>query len=204
MLNQQTLSAALDELGSRDKDVAEALKQVGYPLPRIRPAGFPTLLSTIVSQQISAEAARSIYQRLEKRLGEVCARSLLALTENDLRELGLSRRKVEYARGLASAMVQGHFDPDALNRMDDESAIDEIVALRGFGRWSAEIYLMFSLQRPDIFPADDLALQVALGRLKGLPDRPRPKQVREITMQWQPWRSAGALFLWHYYRGMPA
>ncbi len=104
---------------------------------------------------------------------------------------------------LAQAMAEGSFDPSQLETMDDPMAIKAITSLRGFGPWSAEIYLMFSLQRSDIFPADDLALQVALQRLKGLAQRPTPKQAHALIEHWSPWRSAGSLFLWHYYRGAP-
>jgi len=88
--------------------------------------------------------------------------------------------------------------------MTDTEAINAITALRGFGHWSAEIYLMFSLKRQDVFPADDLALQVALGRLKSLSEKPTPKQARDLVAHWTPWRSVGSLFLWHYYQGAPA
>ena len=115
----------------------------------------------------------------------------------------MSRRKIEYASGLALAIADNSFPIDALSAMDDEEAIISITSLRGFGRWSAEIYLMFSLGRRDIFPSDDLALLVALGRLKGIEKRPTPAQARQLIEHWSPWRSAGALFLWHYYRGAP-
>ncbi|MES9856248.1 MAG: hypothetical protein ABW166_06565 [Sedimenticola sp.] len=117
---------------------------------------------------------------------------------------GLSYRKIEYTKSLAEAVHAGRFNIDGLELMTDEEAIAEITTLRGFGRWSAEIYLMFSLNRQDVFPADDLALQVALGRLKKLPGKPTPKQARDLIAHWTPWRSVGSLFLWHYYRGAPA
>ena len=120
-----------------------------------------------------------------------------------LRDAGLSWRKIEYAKGLAEAELAGTFSADGLAHLSDDEAIAAITQLRGFGRWSAEIYLMFSLQRPDIFPADDLALRVALGRLKGMEDKPTPKQARQLVEPWAPWRSVGSLFLWHYYRGEP-
>jgi len=116
----------------------------------------------------------------------------------------LSMRKVEYAQGLASAILDGVLNPDDLPALNDAEAIKAISAIRGFGLWSAEIYLMFSLQRGYIFPAGDLALQVALQRLKGLEARPTQKQARALIEHWSPWRSAGSLFLWHYYRGAPA
>jgi DNA-3-methyladenine glycosylase II len=176
---------------------------VGLPEPRIRPQGFETLLSTIVSQQISTQAAKAIMGRVRALLPHPSAAAILALEDKALREAGLSFRKIEYAKGLAQAVQSGHLDIVGLAAASNEEAIETILTLRGFGRWSAEIYLMFSLQREDIFPADDLALQVALGRLKNLDQKPTPKQASILIEHWSPWRSAGSLFLWHYYRGAP-
>lgn len=193
----------MKKLALADEDVARALESVGPPEPRVRPAGFPTLLSTIVGQQISAEAARTILGRVEALLADSSPEALLRLRNATLRKAGMSMRKVEYAKGLAKAIVKGEFDVDGLADLDDEEAIEAITALRGFGRWSAEIYLMFSLGRPDIFPSGDLALRVALGRLKGLEERPTAGQADELVAHWSPYRSAGSLFLWRYYRGAP-
>lgn len=203
-MNQTEIHQALEALAEVDSDVARALPQVGYPVPRVRDAGFGTFLSIIVSQQLSTESARAIMGRVDNLLGVLTAERLLSVEPQALREAGLSFRKIEYAQGLAEAVAGGQLDIDALSGMSDEDAINAIIALRGFGRWSAEIYLMFSLDRRDIFPADDLALLVALGRLKRLDSKPTPKQAREILARWSPWRSAGSLFLWHYYRGAPA
>ena len=202
-MNRAALRRAMKKLALADEDIARALESVGPPEPRVRPAGFPTLLSTIVGQQISTEAARTILGRVEALLADSSPEALLRLRNATLRKAGMSMRKVEYAKGLAKAIVKGEFDVDGLADLDDEDAIEAITALRGFGRWSAEIYLMFSLQRPDIFPADDLALRVALGRLKGMENKPTPKQARQMVEHWAPWRSVGSLFLWHYYRGEP-
>ena len=203
-MDQQKIIEHLDCIAEVDGDMGEALQEFGYPAPRIRPAGFETFLYIIVGQQISTEAARAIMCRLHDLLPDMHPEALLALSFDDLRAAGLSNRKAEYAQGLASAIVNGSLDVRALAAMDDQAAIQAITALRGFGEWSAEIYLMFALQRHDIFPANDLALQVALQKLKGMPERPGHKQSREIIEHWSPWRSAGSLFLWHYYRGAPA
>ncbi|MFV2033201.1 MAG: DNA-3-methyladenine glycosylase [Gammaproteobacteria bacterium] len=162
------------------------------------------MFAIIVVQQISTAAAAAIMRRVRKLLPHMLASELLRLPPGALREAGLSNRKVEYSQRLAEAIVNGDLIPDVLASLDDKQAIETITALRGFGVWSAEIYLMFSLQRRDIFPADDLALQVALQRLKGLPQRPTAKQARTLIAHWSPWSSAGSLFLWHYYRGAPA
>lgn len=201
---RRRLRRHVDAIARGDADVARALAQVGYPSPRVRPAGFATLLRVIVSQQISAGAAAAIWGRVVDALPALDPTGLLACPEETLRAAGLSARKVEYARGLAAAIARGDFEPGRLGDLDDEGAIEQITALRGFGRWSAEIYLMFSLGRPDVFPAGDLALQVALQRLKRLAAKPTPKQARELIAGWSPRRSAGSLFLWHYYQGAPA
>jgi DNA-3-methyladenine glycosylase II len=202
-VNKQHIAIALAELARIDSDVARALESVGLPEPRIRPQGFETLLSTIVSQQISTQAAKAIMGRVRALLPQPSAAAILALEDKALREAGLSFRKIEYAKGLAQAVESGRLNIAALAATSNEEAIETIMTLRGFGRWSAEIYLMFSLQREDIFPADDLALQVALGRLKNLDQKPTPKQASILIEHWSPWRSAGSLFLWHYYRGAP-
>ena len=202
-MNRAALRRAMKKLAEADKDVARALEEVGMPEPRVRPAGFHTLLSTIVGQQISAEAARTILGRVDELLPEASPEALLALSDKALRGAGMSGRKVEYAKGVAEAIKRGEFDVDGLAELEDEAAIEAISSLRGFGRWSAEIYLMFSLGRRDIFPSGDLALRVAVGRLKGLEDRPTPTQARDLVAHWAPYRSAGSLFLWRYYRGAP-
>ena len=202
-MDEDFINDGMKALSLIDEDIALAFDMLGAPAPRIRPAGFETFLSTIVSQQISTEAARAILGRVKGVLPDESPQALLMVDDQCLRDAGLSFRKIEYAKGLAQAVCDGRFDIDGLAKMTDEEAITEITALRGFGRWSAEIYLMFSLNRQDIFPADDLALQVALGRLKKLSSKPTPKQARALIAHWAPLRSVGSLFLWHYYRGAP-
>lgn len=202
-MNTNHITAGMRALSQVDREIEQAFAEMGPPPPRIRPKGFETFLSTIVSQQISTEVARVILARVKDCLPEISADALLETKDQALREAGLSSRKIEYAKGMAEAVVSGSFDIQGLEGMSDDDAIANIMAVRGFGRWSAEIYLMFSLQRQDIFPADDLALRVALGRLKNLPDKPTAKQARELVAHWSPWRSVGSLFLWHYYRGAP-
>ena len=198
-MNKDNLKKALQGIAGVDKDVSEALNDFGYPAPRLRPAGFETFLNTIVSQQISTKAAATIWGRVSNLMSSIEAEALLELPGQALREAGLSQRKVEYAQGLAEAIIRGDFDPESLTEMSNVEAIDAITQLRGFGRWSAEIYLMFSLRRQDIFPADDLILLTSLQKLKNLPERPTPKKAREMIQHWSPWRSSGSLFLWHYH-----
>ncbi|GAB4349774.1 MAG: DNA-3-methyladenine glycosylase [Gammaproteobacteria bacterium] len=192
------------ELAEADRDIARAVKQMGLPEPRLRPAGFETLFAVIVSQQISTEAARAIRERVVALMGEVTPQALLRVKPDALRQAGMSFRKIDYARGLAQAIVDGELDLDGMKKRSDAEVIEAITALRGFGAWSAEIYLMFSLRRRDVFPAGDLALRSALARLKGIEEKVTERQARELVEHWSPWRSVGSLFLWHYYRGAPA
>lgn len=198
-MNKTQIKKGLDAIASVDKHVAKALDVIGYPKPRIRPAGFETFLEPIVSQQISVKAAASILAKVKALLPICDAASLLKIPNDQLRAAGLSQRKVEYVQGLAKAIVEGAFNPETLAKLDDDSAIESITRLRGFGRWSAEIYLMFSLGRPDIFPADDLILQVSLQKIKRLGTKPTSKVARQKVEPWGPWRSVGSLFLWHYH-----
>jgi DNA-3-methyladenine glycosylase II len=202
-MNQNKINRHLDALAQLDDDVRRGLELVSYPQPRIRVEGFDTFLSTIVSQQISTEAAAAVMCRVRDLLPRMEAAALLELPEGVLRRAGLSARKVEYAQGLAQAIVDQSFDVPRLSALDDQAVIEAITSLRGFGVWSAEIYLMFSLGRADVFPAGDLALRIALQKLKGLEQALNQKQAREMVENWAPYRSAGSLFLWRYYRGAP-
>jgi DNA-3-methyladenine glycosylase II len=199
-LDGPTLAAAIDRLAGVDPDIAAALERIGYPLPRLREPGFATLLRIMVAQQVSTRAAAAIWDRLELACAPaVSAERFLGLEDTALRAIGLSRRKMEYGRGLAEAVAGRVLDLDALADQAEEAAIAAISALRGFGRWSAEIYLLFALGRTDSFPGDDLAVQIGMQRLKGLPARPDRRQMDALAEPWRPYRGCGALFLWHYY-----
>ncbi|WP_225008494.1 MULTISPECIES: DNA-3-methyladenine glycosylase family protein [Novosphingobium] len=179
--------------------LAAAIERVGHPEPRIRPTGYRTLLRTIVGQQVSVSAAASVWAKLEALLGEdMPPHDLLAADFDSLRACGLSRQKQGYARSLCELVVSGELDLDALPE-DDEEAIAELVKIKGIGRWSAEIYLLFAEGRPDIWPAGDLAVQVGLAKLLGLADRPSETLTRELAETWRPHRGAAAIFTWHCY-----
>ncbi|MCC6306720.1 MAG: DNA-3-methyladenine glycosylase 2 family protein [Rhodobacteraceae bacterium] len=174
---------------------AAALAATG-PLPlRRRPDGFPALLGAIVSQQVSTAAARAIWARLEAG-GLVLPAAVAAAPDEAFRAAGLSRQKVRYARALAAAGI----DYDGLRAAPDATVVATLVALPGIGRWTAEIYAMFSLGRADVFAPADLALQEAARLLFALPDRPREAALRELAAAWSPWRAVAANLLWAYYR----
>ena len=194
------LQQALDHLAEADPHMAEAIAEIGPPPPRYRPAGFGTLMDIIIAQQVSTASARAISGRLVERLSKVTAEGFIGLTDADLRAVGFSRQKTLYGRDLAAAFADGRVALPKLRRMDDEDAIASLSSVKGIGRWSAEVFLLFSLKRPDVMPAQDLALMVAAQRLKGLRSRPEAKKLLKIAEPWRPFRSYAARMLWHYYR----
>jgi DNA-3-methyladenine glycosylase II len=198
-LEAETLRAGLDAIADREPGMARALALVGYPEPRIRERGYATLLRTIVGQQVSVAAAASVWAKLEALLGETIAPEALLAAEFDaLRACGLSRQKQGYARSLCELVVAGSLNFDDLPS-DDEDAIAQLVQIKGIGRWSAEIYLLFAEGRPDVWPAGDLAVQAGLHKILDLPERPTEKQTRDLAEPWRPHRGAAAIFTWHCY-----
>lgn len=202
-LTAERIADGMAALVAADPDLAPAHARLGPPLPRIRPRGFETLLRAIVSQQVSTAAAAGIWRRLEAGLGNPADPAVLAGADPDqLRNLGLSRQKAGYARDLAQQVLAGALPLDSLPA-DDEAAIRLLSSVRGLGRWSAEIYLLFAEGRADIFPAGDLALRVSAGRLLMGGDRPGEKALRARAEAWRPNRGVAALFLWHAYNAPP-
>lgn len=198
-LTAEQIRAGLDHVGRASAPLAGALTRVGYPEPRIRARGWQTLLRTIVGQQVSVAAAASVWGKLEALLGaDLAPAELLAASFDDLRACGLSRQKQGYARSLCELVAAGAIDFDALPT-DDEAAIAQLTQIKGIGRWSAEIYLLFAEGRPDIWPAGDLAVQVGLGKLLGLEARPDERATRDLAEPWRPHRGAVAIFTWHCY-----
>lgn len=194
-------------LTAADPDLAGILPAAG-PLPwRVRPAGFTGLLQAIVGQQISNAAAAAIWRRLQAVPGALDPVQLLQFDPSVLQGAGLSRPKVAHAFSLAEAFASGHLATEALAAMDDEAAIARICTVRGMGRWSAEVYLLFALGRLDVFPGGDLALAASVTDIKRLNARPKPKPLAALAEQWQPWRGLAARLLWHHWRfltGRPA
>ncbi|HKX79482.1 MAG TPA: DNA-3-methyladenine glycosylase 2 family protein [Novosphingobium sp.] len=198
-LNADTIRYGLDALSAHEPGIARALALAGYPEPRIRPPGYATLLRTIVGQQVSVAAAASVWSKLEALLGEdVPAENLIAAEFDALRACGLSRQKQGYARSLCELVVTGAIDLTNLPE-DEEEAIAQLVRIKGIGRWSAEIYLLFAEGRPDIWPAGDLAVQAGLHKILGLEARPSEKETRALAEKWRPHRGAAAIFTWHVY-----
>ena len=189
----------VEELAIREPAFARVVEQHGLPGPRTSERGAQTLLRTIVGQQVSVAAARSMWAKLETAFGSPPdLHRLLAASDEDLRAAGMSRQKSGYIRSLAQLVVSGELDLASLPK-DDEEAIALLTKIKGIGRWSAEIYLLFAEGRADVFPAGDLAVLVELGRLMGLESKPSEKQLREIAEGWRPYRGAAAILAWHSY-----
>ncbi len=198
-LSAEAIHSGLDAIAAAEPRMARALEIAGYPEPRIRERGYATLLRTIVGQQVSVAAAASMWRKLEAHLGEdVAPEKLIASHFDELRACGLSRQKQGYARSLCEMVLSGDLTFDALPA-DDELAIDLLTRIKGIGRWSAEIYLLFAEGRPDIWPAGDLAVQAVLHRILGLDERPSEKETRVLAEGWRPHRGAAAIFTWHCY-----
>lgn len=194
ILTDACVAEGVDWLCATDPAMARAYAATG-PLPlRRRPDGFAQLLSAIVSQQVSVASARAIWGRLEAA-GLITPESVAQHSEDELRALGLSRQKAAYAHALAAAGI----DYAALRDAPTDEVVSTLVAVKGIGIWTAEIYAMFSLGHADVFAPGDLALQEGARMLYNLPDRPRESALRQMATGWSPWRSVAARMLWAYY-----
>lgn len=199
-LSEIQIKESIDALAKVEPAFAAALERAGYPAPRVRDRGYETLLRTIVGQQVSVAAAQSIWNKLAAGLGDLTDPDNVAkASDEELRAAGLSRQKAGYARSLADEVTSGRLDLAGLPQ-DDEEAIAALTRIKGIGRWSAEIYLLFAEGRPDIWPAGDLAVQIEIGRILGHAERPSEKMLRQWSAPWSPHRGAAAIFAWHHYK----
>ncbi|WP_424948183.1 DNA-3-methyladenine glycosylase family protein [Candidatus Spongiihabitans sp.] len=199
-VRQALIESELNQACQLDPGLTQVIDQVGYPEPRIRKPGFSTLVEIINAQQLSTKAAAAIWNRLEKSCrGAVTPRKILERTPAELRQCGLSARKIGYARALAERVLAKDVILETLEALTDSKVISELTKIKGIGRWSAEIYAIFALGRADIFPANDLALQTAVQRYQKLRSRPDEKQTSKIGEKWSPHRTSVALLMWKYY-----
>lgn len=192
--NRQEVKAHINNLIVIEPKFAEVYKQVGVPDLRHNAGGFAQIMRAMVGQQLSVAAAASIWQRLLDA-GLTTPQAISAASDEDLRAQGLSKQKIRYTRSL----VEHDIDFTALKTLPDEEVIKTLTAVIGIGRWTAEMYLLFSLKRADVLAVDDLAIKVAAMELLGLAERPTPKQLKNLTQDWAPHRSAASLLLWQYY-----
>jgi DNA-3-methyladenine glycosylase II len=199
MLTETTLAQGLQYLSARDSDLAQIVRDLGAPPMWSREPGFPTLVHIILEQQVSLASARAAFNRLVAATAPLTPERFLKLDDAALKSIGFSRQKTAYARRLAESILQGQLDLDGLSALDDTAARSALLQLKGIGPWTADIYLLMALRRPDIWPSGDMALATAVQRVKRLPDRPSAEQLQAIGQAWQPWRAVAARVLWHYY-----
>ncbi len=197
---RRLLKRGVVALSASDPDLARISAAHGLPPTRVRPESFQTLFKVIVQQQVSLASGAAIWRRLEAGLDGASVAAVGRASADDLRAMGLTRQKARYAHALAEAVLDGGLDLAGLNQLDDEAAIAALTSVLGIGRWTAEIYLLSALQRPDVWPAADLVLMVAAGEVKGLESRPDAKLLARMAEPWRPWRAIAARLLWHYYR----
>lgn len=204
-MDDKSLARGLRYLSERDEDLAALLRDFGTPPIWAREPGFPTLVHIILEQQVSLASAAAAFKRLLALASPLTPQRFLQLDDATLRHVGFSRQKTLYVRHLAESLLEGRLDLHALDALDDDAVRSELSKVKGIGRWTADIYMLMALGRPDVWPAGDLTLAVAAQRVKRLAVRPTPLELDAIGEAWKPWRSVAARLLWVYYlRGRPA
>ncbi len=198
-LTDKSLKEGLSFLSRADADLARVLEKFGAPPLWEREQGFGTLVLIILEQQVSLASAKAAYDRLLTIASPLTPERFLEIDDVALKAAGFSRQKIAYSRGLAEAIVEKRLDLNALERIEDDAARAELMKLKGIGFWTADIYLLRALMRPDVWPAGDLALAIALQRLKRLPARPAFDELNDMSISWRPWRAVAARILWNYY-----
>jgi DNA-3-methyladenine glycosylase II len=198
-LDDAALASGVQALSAIDPDLACIVARHGPPPLWARPPGFETLVRIILEQQVSLRSAEAAHARLVAAAGADTPAAVARAGEERLREAGLTRQKARYLVALADDIVAGRFDPDTLAALDDDAVRAALTARLGIGRWTADIYLLMALGRPDVWPAGDLALAGAMRRAKSLPAIPSHDEQLILAEAWRPWRAVGARILWHAY-----
>jgi DNA-3-methyladenine glycosylase II len=199
LITSDNLAALAALVCERDPRLAPILAQYGTPPLWAREPGFETLLRIILEQQVSLASARATFERLVARVAPLTPDTFLRVEETELRTIGFSRQKMRYARELAYALQSGTLSLKTLHELEDETVRAALTRIKGIGTWTAEIYLLMALGRPDSWPSGDLALAVAYAELTGLPERPSPRALEQLSQGWRPYRAVVARLLWHDY-----
>ena len=198
-LDEKSLAAAAKKLAASDPDLARLLQTYGTPPLWAREPSFPTLIHIILEQQVSLASAKAAFDRLHASIAPITPERLLALNDVELKTIGFSRQKTLYVRLLAQAILARQLELEVLPTLPDDEVRVTLKQLKGIGDWTADIYLLMALRRPDIWPKGDLALLVAMQRMKQLAARPTPAEFDLIGVAWQPYRAVAARMLWHFY-----
>jgi DNA-3-methyladenine glycosylase II len=199
MLDEITFQCSVRELAVRDSDLARVIRTYGAPPLWVRDPGFPSLVYIILEQQVSLASARAAFQRLRATASPLTPARFLKLSDAQLKQIGFSRQKTLYTRLLAESLVKRHLDLNDLHELSDDAARKFLIALKGIGAWTADIYLLSALRRPDIWPIGDLALAVAVQEVKRLRSRPSPERLEKLSQLWRPHRAVAARLFWHAY-----
>lgn len=198
-MTKKTVAEGAAFLAARDRDLARLLKADGPPPLWARKPGFQSLVRIILEQQVSLASAKAVYLRLAEVVDPFTPDRFVRLGSEFLRQSGITRQKAAYCIHVAEALQQNLLDLKAVSRMDDRSAVDALTRIKGIGPWTAEIYLLMALRRPDIWPSGDIALIRTVQRVKGLREQPSRSTLAEIAEQWKPFRSVAARMFWHHY-----
>ncbi len=198
-LTRKTFSSAIQYLCDQDADLAHILTRLKPPAFWTRKPGFASLIRIILEQQVSLASARASFDRLKATVSPLTPQGFLELSDARLKSCGFSRQKTAYGRNLATAITEGSLELNRLETMADQNVRAELVKIKGIGPWTANIYLLTVLRRPDIWPREDLALTLAIQKLKRMKNRPTPQELEMLSDAWKPWRAVAARLLWHYY-----
>lgn len=198
-LTDRSLAHGARVLARADPDLGAVLERHGPPPLWGREPGFATLVQIVLEQQVSLASGRAAFSRLEHAAGRVTPSRVAAITERRMRAAGITRQKAAYVRGLARRVVRGEIDVAAIALLDDDAAHAELIKVKGIGPWTADIYLLMALCRPDVWPRHDLALASAMRDVKRLRSVPTPERQLEIAEAWRPWRAVAARLMWHHY-----
>jgi DNA-3-methyladenine glycosylase II len=203
-LTDATLALAVRELAERDPALGAIVERYGLPPMWAREPGFPTLIHVMLEQQVSLASAQAAFDRLQAARDPLTPASFLGLDDQQLFEIGFSRQKTRYGRELARAVVSGALDLDALPHLDDDGVDAALTSVVGFGPWTATIYRLMVLLRPDAWPIGDIALAQAIAEARGLPRRRSSSEMLALAEGWRPWRAVAARILWHHYLSVRA
>ena len=198
-MDDSSLLKAVNILTKKDRDLKQVLNKIGPPPLWDREEGFDTLIRIILEQQVSLHSAKAAYDKLIAHANPLTPEKFLTFSDSELKSFGFSWQKTNYGRNLAKAILEGELNLAALRKLNDDDVRKELMKIKGIGIWTADIYLLMVLKRPDIWPVGDIALAVAIQKIKNLDTRPKHEEMEIIINNWKPWRAVAARLLWHYY-----
>jgi DNA-3-methyladenine glycosylase II len=198
-LDEKILNKAVYELADINAELKSIFNKFGAPPLWDREEGFHTLIRIILEQQVSLKSAQATYDKLVVKANPLTPQNFLKFTDSQLKAFGFSRQKTSYGRNVANAVLEGTLNLTALRKMDNDSVRSELIKIKGIGNWTADIYLLMVLKRPDVWPSGDLVLAIAIQKIKKLDSRPNNDEMKEISKNWKPWRAVAARMLWHFY-----